>query len=189
VQRCYFVCLNDYIDKILIPEHGDYTDTASRTIHVPTLNLLSDPERGHVATRWYAKRAKLYAAFQKFVYQQGEIGYALDSPDFPALTRHFAEILLRYDFWANTEMWGAIPIYGAHIYRFFNTGSPGLMKRDDSAIEAFAKGDEEYAEEVRAGLSKQEIVQLWDSLALLPRNYEEVCREWFLPTGVGYLSS
>ena len=37
-QRCCFVCLNDSIDKILIPCHGDYRSNATRTIHVPIRN-------------------------------------------------------------------------------------------------------------------------------------------------------
>lgn len=97
-QSCYFVCLNDYADKILVPRHGDYTGKASRTIHIPALNLVSGPETGHTALRWYAKRAKLYAAFQKFVYQNVEIGYAFEGPEFPALARHFAQILLSLTF-------------------------------------------------------------------------------------------
>ena len=40
-QSCHFVCLNDYIDKLLIPRLGDYTIKESRTIHVPVRNELS----------------------------------------------------------------------------------------------------------------------------------------------------
>ena len=80
-------------------------------------------------------------------------------------------------------------MYGAAIWRFLETGSSGLQQRDDAAIEAAAEDDEEYAEEMRAYLAKEEIAHLWHGLATLPRNYEEVCREWFLPTALGYLSS
>jgi hypothetical protein len=70
-RQCCFVCLNDYIDKILIPRHADYRDAQYRTVHVPVTNEIGS-EVGMVALRWYAKRAKLLAAFQRFVYQYSE---------------------------------------------------------------------------------------------------------------------
>lgn len=36
---------------------------------------------------------------------------------------------------------------------------------------------------------KEEIQELWRLLALLPRIYEDVCREWYLPTGLGFAGS
>lgn len=62
-QRCSFVCLNDYIDKILIPRFKNYRDKQSRTIHIPIYNEIRT-DHGLVALRWYAKRPKLLAAFQ-----------------------------------------------------------------------------------------------------------------------------
>ncbi len=44
-------------------------------------------------------------------------------------------------------------------------------------------------QQIRTWLAQQEILELWRRLALLPRNYEDVCREWFLPTPLGFLSS
>lgn len=31
--------------------------------------------------------------------------------------------------------------------------------------------------------------ELWRQLALLPRTYEDVCREWFLPTSLALIAS
>src|SRR4051812_31869986 len=71
--KCFFIGLNDYIDKILVPRYHDYRATSKRVIHVPILNEVSDPIVGHTALRWYGKRPKLYAAFQKFVLQEIEL--------------------------------------------------------------------------------------------------------------------
>jgi hypothetical protein len=86
-QRCYFVCLNDYIDKILIPRHEDYTRKESRTVHVPNANEVCDERRGAAAIRWYSQRPKLYAAFQRFGYQYVELQYAMDTAEFPPTAR------------------------------------------------------------------------------------------------------
>src|SRR4028119_669603 len=60
-QRCFFVCLNDYIDKILIPRHKNYCAKQNRTIHIPLYNEIGT-SYGLVALRWYAKRPKYIAA-------------------------------------------------------------------------------------------------------------------------------
>lgn len=188
-NKCFFVCLNDYIDKILVPQHEDYTTTDHRTIHVPVRNLLCDPVVGTSAFRWYAKRAKLYAAFQKFVYQSVELGHAYATVDFEKMARHFASLLLQYDFWHDTEMWELIPYYGAAVERFLETGDTGLFQINVDGLRIAAGGDTEREDVIKIQLRRQYILELWRLLAVLPRNYEEVCREWFLPTSLGFLSS
>ena len=188
-RKCYFVCLNDYIDKILIPQHGDYTKNASRTIHVPALNDLAHPQIGITALRWYAKRAKLFAVFQKFNYQQVELSYATDQGELARLANHFASILVKYDFWDDTPMWPPIPQYGLALKRFLAEGSPKLTMVDEEAVAQASNGSAETRKEIIAYLAKQEIPNLWRCLAILPRQYEELCREWYLPTSMGLLGS
>ena len=59
-----FVCLNDYIEKIIVPKNENYIEQASKTIYVPLCNKIND-ENGMRAIEWYAKRPKLYALFNK----------------------------------------------------------------------------------------------------------------------------
>lgn len=165
-ERCYFVCMNDYIDKILIPRHDDYTAKNSRTIHVPTRNEIGDEVVGLTALRWYAKRAKLYGAFQRFIFQAAELTYAFGSTDFLPMAHYFAIRIANYDFWEDTEMWALISRHGEEVKRLVETGRTDLSKA-----------------------KPEEILELWRRLTILPRNYEDVCREWFLPTPLGYLSS
>jgi hypothetical protein len=159
-QKCYFVCLNDYIDKILIPRYEDYTAADHRTIHVPVANDISDPVVGLVALRWYAKRAKLYAAFQRFTYQAVELQYARMQPDFIPLARYFASRIANYDFWHDAE-----------------------------SILRLADGRLDEVQQIRDQLKLDEVLELWRLLSVLSRNYEDVCREWFLPTALGYAAS
>jgi len=181
-ERCYFCCLNDYIDKILIPRHDDYTAKETRTIHVPIVNEIGDPVIGLTALRWYAKRAKLYAAFQRFTYQEAELNYAREGSEFLPMARYFASRIVNYDFWDDTEMWPLISYYGSKVRHFLQTGKPGLMRSDPPSATSF---DTNLSEELRLF----EILELWRILAVLPRNYEDVCREWFLPTALGYAAS
>lgn len=188
-HKCYFVCLNDYIDKILIPRHDDYTSAAHRTIHVPIINDISDPVVGLVALRWYAKRAKLYAAFQRFTYQAVELQYARMQPDFIPLARYFAQRIATYDFWEDTEMWELIRYYGSKVRHFLETGKPNLIKHDAESILRLADNRIDEMHNIRNELELDEVLELWRLLSVLPRNYEDVCREWFLPTALGYAAS
>lgn len=181
-DRCCFVCLNDYIDKILIPRHGDYTDKASRTIHVLASNQINT-EKGEAALRWYAKRPKLLAAFQRFAYQNHELRHR-DNGDWRPLAELFAQRIARYDFWNDIDMCRPIGVIGEALARFIDTGQPGLMNVNVAALpEGFDQ------EEVRTWMLEQDVFELWRRLAWLPQIYEDVWREWFLPTGLGHLAS
>lgn len=180
-QRCCFVCLNDYIDKILIPRHGDYRSNATHTIHVPIRNELGT-EHGLVALRWYAKRPKLLAAFQRFTYQYSELQWA-ESGDWRGLASIFANKIARYDFWDDTEMCMPISYHSAGLRLFIKTGQPGYLKETGG----YPAGFEDP--ELKAQMNKFDVFELWRLLSLLPKTYEDVWREWFLPTALGHLAS
>lgn len=151
--------------------------------------MVEAKQRSETALRWYAKRPKLYAAFQRFVFQAAELNYAWDTPEAMPMARYFASRIESYDFWNDTEMWGLIEYYGAAVKRFLANGQPELMKIDLAEILRMTKGDKDAACHFEAQLRNQEILELWRLLSVLPRNYEDVCREWFLPTALGYASS
>lgn len=175
-KKCYFVCLNDYIDKILIPRHGDYTSKDTRTIHIPVENQVNCDEPGIIALRWYAKRSKLYSAFQRFLYQEMELKYINNAENGIELAKYFAGKILRYDFWNSTEMCPIIGKYGENVKKFIECGHPHLFSNPSQ--------DELRHEEIW-----YEIMRLWGYLTLLARSYEDVWREWFLPTALGYETS
>jgi len=183
-RRCSFVCLNDYIDKILIPRHEDYRGRDSRAIHVPVRNEIGT-DYGHSAMRWYAKRPKLLAAFQRFTFQDAELRWARDA-DWRGLAEFFAKKISAYDFWDDTEMCFLIPYLGAALRRFVATGQPGLIEVSKTVDESITKFLE--SAEFRAHTEESDVFELWRRLALLPRNYEDVWREWFLPTALGHLA-
>lgn len=40
-EDIYFICLNDYIDKVLIPEEPNYYDKDSKTLYIPLENKIT----------------------------------------------------------------------------------------------------------------------------------------------------
>jgi Domain of unknown function (DUF4365) len=182
---CYFVCLNDYVDKILIPRFDNYATKQSRTVHVPVLNRVDNSSAASAALRWYAKRAKLYAGFQRFAYQAAELKYAEDGEPFSSMARYFARRILAYDFWDDTDSWAILRHYGDAVRSYASTGHSVLPEPKVAARDHRATDGRRFA----SLMHRTDVLRLWDSLALLGRNYEDVCREWYLPTALGYLSS
>lgn len=180
-QRCSFVCLNDYIDKILIPQHDNYRAAGSRTIHVPLWTEIGS-DAGMIGLRWYAKRAKLLAAFQRFAFQYSELQWP-DNGDWRTLARYFGERIVQYDFCDDTEMCEPIRYHAAGLRRFLETGQPGYFKVPADLPDGFDP------DAFREHFEKQDVFELWRLLALLPKTYEDIWREWFLPTSLGQLTS
>ena len=187
-RRCYFVCLNDYIDKMLVPRKKDYSEVDTKRIHIPFANQLGT-FIGETALRWYGKRAKLFAAFQRIRYQEIELQYATDAENLKQLANIFASRLLRFDFWDSTEMCPLLGYYAGALKQLLDHGEPGLLTLNMDAIREASNGNEEHMQQIIARARLDEIVGLWEKLSLLGRNYEDVWREWFLPSWLGISAS
>ena len=107
-EKAFFICLNDYIDKILIPEDPNYSSKGSKTIYIPLANEIKNEEFALIALRAYGKRAKMYGAFSLFNYQmkeilrlQGKAEFSHEvSPEYVFdMIGTFVEIALRQDIW------------------------------------------------------------------------------------------
>lgn len=117
-----------------------------------------------VALQWYAKRAKLLAAFQRFTYQYFELEWA-ENGDWRGLANIFARRIAGYDFWDGTEMCVPIGYNSAGLKRFMETGQLGFFKEPSQIPEAFDEG------EFKAHMKKLDVFELWPLLSLLPRTY------------------
>jgi uncharacterized protein DUF4365 len=190
LNRTFFVCLNDYIDKVILPEDPAYSEQGSKTIHIPVKNEIKNEPVALVPLRFYAKRAKLYAAFTKFLYQRSELERILHfrdvepgeghdevhamfareaaETDLRAMLRHFVALIKRLPIWTEIEMWAIVEDY----------------RRMVTFVEEML-ADESLDEETLSGAAWQ----LWHGLTVLASNFEECCREWFLPTYLAQLSS
>lgn len=174
-KRLFFLCLNDLIDKVIVPVDPDYAARESRVIAVPTLNEITSDPASLTGLRFYAKRPKFYAAFSLFEYQRNELSYAsgyledgIIPKSYSELVLHFIRLLERLDIWEDTEMWTVVgDVYKALLH---------------------VKHQLHEADNISADLAVQ-IEQIWNRLLALSHNYEEICREWFLPTHIAqYLS-
>lgn len=195
-SRIFYVCLNDYIDKVILPEDPDYSIKGNKRIHIPIKNEITEDPDSISMLRFYAKRSKYYAAFQKFNYQKTSLDYVLDE-DLIKKSIFFAKILLRYDFWTSKEAWAPIKIAHKHLKNLVDHSCPDIFesnlfleteRSDNSEMWTSAhSGNKEYSgKEMYVFM---QIRTLWNQLVNLGDIYEDVCREWKIPTYLGVLTS
>jgi hypothetical protein len=63
------------------------------------------------------------------------------------------------------------------------TGQPGFFKRRPESVDGLDDA------ELAAHMDKTDVFELWRQLSLLAKTYEDVWREWFLPTALGETTS
>lgn len=189
-ERIFFVSLTDYVEKIILPEDPDYSRKGSKAIFVPEHNEITRSRL--VPLQYYAKRPKLYAAFQKFAYQDHELQY-VDDAELLETTQRFARSLLRSDVWSSCSFWAPIALAYENLKSLIKDGNPRIFTMRSSANpnERPARtwlgpsGNESQLYTQAEVLRFMEIRTLWSQLANIGRMHEEICREWFLPTSPG----
>ncbi|MEQ4337501.1 DUF4365 domain-containing protein [Pseudomonas syringae] len=179
-ERAFFLCLNDYIDKVLIPEDPSYASKGSKTIYIPTANEILDTEDALVALRAYGKRSKMYGAFALFNYQLKEIFRMQGktaSPHFIPLAqatemiKTFVDISLRQDIWTGHEFWKPVLWSHSELLTLKEKLSRGVKPEDHEQFLIYCS---DY---------------IWHRLTNLSNMYEELVREWFMPTYLATLTS
>lgn len=183
----YFVCINDYIDKIILPQNPRYVEQSSLTFKIPALNKLSNVDIANNALKFYGKRAKLLAAFSKFSFQKNEIKHIFGYNDYPVWTcrneiekdkqyepdeiktqlLYFVSQIEDLDIWLHTE-WQVLP----------------QARFDLEQIKVLLKSDE-----IDWRIMKDKVIVLWHQLTNLGTMYEDICREWFLPKMISLMTS
>jgi hypothetical protein len=188
-RRTYFLCLNDYIEKYLLPAHPGFLLPAHRgfldqqtvTLYIPTANVLGNG-RSETALSFYSKRAKFLAFSSKFHYQRNELGYLFaqscwsvaSSAEFEgtdaavfagaiSVVLYFIEQIEHLDIW-EFKAWPLMPVTKEQIVdlRDFLSRGPEQLSRDVSYV-------------------KSQIDNLWFRLANINNIFEELTREQHLP--------
>lgn len=169
-EKAFFVCLNDYIDKVLIPEDPSYYSKGSKTIYIPIANEILDQENALVALRAYGKRSKMYGAFSLFNYQLNEIRYMQDIYNI-RMIETFVDIALRQDIWSAHDFWKPMVWSHSTLLEVKEKLNQGIQNEDchQFLVECSSK--------------------IWPQLNNLSSMYEELVREWFLPTYFAILTS
>ncbi len=189
LKRLFFICLNDYIEKILLANEPTFFETnqKTKTIYIPIANEITNEENSLIPLMFYAKRPKFYSAFNKIGFQKNELVYC-DETVLIERSKHYAKILLRFDIWKNSA-WS--------ITNDFKAQLDNLLLNDEvrtNYLNGFEPNDKELKWEFGSSsklftekqvLSFIDIHFLWGQMDNMKNIYESICREWFLPTPLG----
>ena len=202
-SKVHWVCLNDFVDKVLVPEAGqDLSLQASHTVHLPDFNRIHPTDDALIPLRFLARRGKLYSAFNLFRYQRHDIqcaldrwatgvAHQLDDPDLLRLANHFLGTVLAYDFWKTTHAWPAVEF--THM-RAEATATMVAQAIAGDSLDSILAHRLERADVSSSGKPKDDALRFlitsdirstFDQLSNLGDLFEEICREWFLPTHFG----
>lgn len=188
-ENIYFVCLNDYIEKVLIPEDANYIEKDHKTIYIPANNLLNS-KFGLKTVEWYGKRGKLYALFNKIHYQEVELRYCMDY-EITERVEHFLKILMKLDAWTASEFWGILADLKKEAEYYISNGITFESERIIKSMEergvdvdaevwesTYCSGLVSFRESQRV----QGIHELWKKMSNLGCIFEDMTKETFLPT-------
>lgn len=193
-KEAYFICLNDYIEKVLVPENPNFYSQEKVTVYIPVENKINT-DIGKKIIEWYGKRAKLYAFFNKVNYQLKELEYHTSS-DYVELTEHFLKILYRLDIWSETEN---LPIFQIQKEEIEYYLEKKITKNGEKILENALKNGEDIESPIyeatycigevsyKEAILTHELHSLWKQLSLIGDIFEENYKEMYLPTFL-YLS-
>lgn len=195
-EQAYYVCLNDYIEKIIVPSKPNYVEQAEITVYIPIKNVIKE-KKDVIPIEWYAKRAKLFALFNKANYQKEELKYFSDESLGEDII-HFAKIIRRFDAWSASKYFYALKIVENELDSLLKKGS---TKWEENSLENLVQMGENIDEpcwnfnqsDTEMSLRDIEkivgIRQLWDKLCNCGCILEDIGKEWFLPTYIGLITS
>lgn len=186
-EEVFFISLNDYIDKIILPKTPNYTEQNSLTITIPVLNKLSNQEITNNALKFYGKRAKLLALFSKVSYQKYEISHLFGYKDYPVWTyRDEIEKEKKYEEEEikNQLLYFISQIEGLDIWEHNEWSVLPQAKNDILLVkDLLLKNEIDWTD------LKNKVIILWHQLSNLGAMYEDICREWYLPKIIGLMTS
>lgn len=188
-RKAFFVCINDYIRKILLIKNPQYKKQNRIIINIPVENILSSDSIENL--KWYGKRAKIYSLFHEML---------ADINDFQNCTferiiekgKIFVEHYKEYDVLKLKDSEGILhTIKGLldNMYKKdcvleesinFVTHSLGQTTnwKDSMVYEGIF---DEVGINAYLYAQKMSIMHMAERIQIYSSMFESCCREWFLP--------
>ncbi|MEU8731756.1 DUF4365 domain-containing protein [Streptomyces tendae] len=183
-NEVYVVSLTDYIDRVLNFDDPEWRSRGTKRMYIPLVNRVPTPP-AIALLRQYGKRAKLMHLFNVATYQYFAISEWFDDREdkITTLASRFCDRLLALDVW-NENSWSILQHYHDIL-----VGYRELFAGDESAINRIGwKNFDNSSDETLDMYTR--IRFTWQGLKSLGLSYEDLVREWGLPTynGIRHLS-
>ena len=161
-----------------------------RQIFIPTKNRLEHNDLTIDILGFYAKRAKLLAAFSVFREQKARLDYLKDA-ELINQAQIFARMNIHYDFWQSCRLWKPIiQIYHKLVHLADHGFTDPKMHKKAQKHQHYDESiwESEWAEKpvkLVDSITYSGIIFCWLDMQQLAASYEMHCRCWFLPTFSG----
>jgi len=185
-RNVYFICLNDYIDKILLPKNPNYLNQNAVTITIPVQNNLRDTIISRSALEFYGKRSKLLSAFSQFTYQKNELSYLTDYQKLQKYKGRDEISKEHLNMERNIIKQVSYFIVQIEHLEIWNYNSWEVLHSAKMDILSVKENLIEYED---FNFTIQKINSTWTKLANINNMYEELTREWFLPKFLSIMTS
>lgn len=193
-KNIYYVCLNDYIEKIIIPSKPKYYNQKTIILNIPTKNMICEAI-GQSIIEWYAKRPKLFAFFNKVAYQYHELQYSDGNME---LAKHFAAIIARLDAWSASKYLPALEYVKDKFFYYLEHGKPRELEDILSKLneQGYDINTEEWesnttcrTESLSSSMEIQQVYEIWRLMDNVGRIFEDIIKEADLPSCLGNVIS
>ena len=183
-ETVYYLCLNDYISKVLLPNKPLYTNQQSVTVHIPTWNVLDSRHSSFTYIQLLARRPKLYSAFNTFIYQHIELDRAIMNSGSVLFDPETGQAEIASNIVSMLEMF----LTSNLRLDVFEAAGAGHWPPLEDLAKRFAELQSQLAK-VKAPTNQDTVRAFMKDVAItiamaanLGRMYEELVREWRLPT-------
>lgn len=188
-KKVYFVCLNDYIEKIIYPTEVDLSQKKKLTINIPIENCIND-KYGRELLEWYGKRAKLYALFNKVHYQVSEQENLIGT-EYYNQSIFFLSRLYKLDVWSACRYFSELNDVKLDMDCFFERG---LIPQQEKVLQSMIDKGEDVDSPIwnnslcledvsfRVCCKYTSLSIIWQRLDNLSRIFEEDNKEFYLPS-------
>lgn len=194
----YYICLNDWITKVLPVVSPDWRDRGTVTVHIPHRNVLSSDGRGWNYLSILAKRPKYYGAFVEFQKYKEEMRWAAERvtllgdmgygpiPDLSLQVREYKQrFSLYYSELIDLDIWPTDERPGLEIYASFEERVESVKEALEGVPDDWADPESREDSYKRMGRAMFQAEAFLNSLIVAPRDYGLLTRNWNLPTQLG----
>jgi hypothetical protein len=199
LEEVFYVCLTDYYDKIIEPSGVRLDGQASVLINIPYANRLTKNDSADVM-RFFACRAKLYGCISLANYQNREVEVLAEEIAAEhdvkriilslLILRRFSLRLRAMPLWERVTIWRLVGELKDILDEVIETLDETKLLEIATVIKSGFHEEAHIREKKhKAWIIVSRFSVAWKQFSGLGNVFEDLVREWLLPSYIGQLSS
>lgn len=197
-QTAYYICLNDWIAKVLPGFRSDWRNQKTVVVHIPAANILSNEGEGWNYLSLLARRPKFYGAFVEFGKYQEEMNWAAQRidlavdlydgrvKDLTVEVRDYKRLFSYYYFeLVDLDIWPTVENPSLEIMNSFSDQLEKVKSALDGVPDDWSDSESRDENYKRMFDAMSLVRMFFMSIAGFPQTYGLMTRNWNIPTQLG----